>query len=154
MHRLISAGFLAFLSLSVCSAPARAQYNCPVTIRVDEKVTLKATIVEVKRPPTAQLWKMLPTLLFEGPAEVDGGTLKGAIRLTIDGAGDVRLEELRVVQHTKGGKLWLIDPDEIDRVLHARDAQASTRARLREKLGEMLREKEMQKRQAEKPTEK
>ena len=145
MSRLIAAGVLASMCLMVSPPRASAQYNCPVTIHLDEKVALKATIVEVKRPAKAELWKMLPTLLFEGPvADVDStgsGTLKGTIRLTIDGAGDVRLQELRLVRHTKAGKLWLIDPDEFDRIVQAHHAQETTKARLREKLKETLREK-------------
>jgi hypothetical protein len=131
MSRLVAIGLIASVCLVACPLCARAQYDCPVSIQVDKKTVLTTTIVEVKRPPTEQLWKMLPNLLFTGTvADVDSegrGILKGAIRVRINGAGEAHLEELHLVRHTKGGKHWLIAPDELDKILQARRSSAKAR---------------------------
>ena len=127
MSRFISAAFLGFACMIVLPAWASAQYNCAVTIDVKDKVVLKGTIRDVERPPTDELWQILQTLAFDGSvADKDSegrGILKGVIRVKINGAGEVKLEELRLVPNKRDAKSWVIAPDDYARIVKLRKAQ-------------------------------
>src|SRR5262245_62962816 len=88
--------------LGFVSERALAQYRCAVAIELKGKEILKGQIRDVERPPTDQLWDLLKTLSFSPTANAkdlpDSGTatkttLKGELRVTIDGAGSVPLTE-------------------------------------------------------------
>jgi hypothetical protein len=127
MSRFISAVLFGCACLVVLPAWASAQYNCAVTIDVKDKVVLKGTIQDVERPPTEELWQILQTLAFDGSvADKDSegrGILKGVIRVKINGAGEVKLEELRLVQNKRDSKSWVIAPEDYTRIVKLRKAQ-------------------------------
>lgn len=121
MSRLTSAQFLGLAASIVLPGSALAQYNCAVTIDVKDKVVLKGTIRDVERPPTEELWQILQTLAFTGDKEFKG-TLKGQVRVKINGAGEVKLEELQLVPNKRGDG-WVIAPDDFARIVKLRKAQ-------------------------------
>lgn len=121
------AGLIAVVGLGFLAAPDRvaAQYNCAVTIELDGKGILRGTIIDVERPPTEQLWQTLNTLSFSGSAKADPqnparATLKGDLRVIINGAGDVKLNELRLVQNKYNASAWVIAPEDVAQILKLR----------------------------------
>jgi hypothetical protein len=122
MSRFTSALFFGLVAIIALPGLARAQYNCAVTIDVKDKVVLKGTIRDVERPPTEELWQILQTLSFTGDKEFQG-TLKGQIRVKINGAGEVKLEELQLVPNKRDSKSWVIAPDDYAKIVKLRKAQ-------------------------------
>lgn len=123
-----SAGWIAVLGLAVVAAApgrAQAQYNCAVNIEMGGKNVLAGQIRDEKRPSTPQLWELLQTLSFnekeKGLTKENGGlTLKGDVRVIIDGAGQVKLSELRLVPNKFDATAWVIAPEDVARILKIR----------------------------------
>jgi hypothetical protein len=126
--------FLALLGI-VCIATvpgkAIAQYNCAVAIELKGKDVLKGQIRDVERPPTDQLWELLKSLSFSptangndlpDPKSVEETTLKGALKVKINGAGNVELSELKLVRNKLNTSAWVIAPEEVTRILKMRKA--------------------------------
>ena len=135
MHRTTSGiHFLALLGIAcVMTIPGKAiaQYNCAVAIELKGKEILKGQIRDVERPPTDQLWQHLNTLSFSpaedakdlpDPKTVEKTTLKGDLRVKINGAGYVELKEISLVRNKRNAAAWVIAPDDVDRILKMRKA--------------------------------
>jgi hypothetical protein len=120
MSRWIPVLVLGFACLLILPARASAQYLCPVSIDVKDKKVLQAQIRDVERPPTEELWQILQTLAFTGevpePNAEGRAVLKGDIRVKIDGAGEVKLLELRLVPNKRGKNSWVIAPEDFERI--------------------------------------
>src|SRR5690349_9598053 len=110
-------------------AIASAQYNCAVTIEWKGKAILAGEIRDTDRPPTDQLWELLKTLSFApardakdlpDPKAVAQATLKGELRVKINGAGEVPVAELRLVRNPFNPGAWVIAPDEVTRIVRLR----------------------------------
>src|ERR1019366_10363503 len=94
---------------------ADAQYRCAVAVEIKEKAVLQGQIRDVERPPTDQLWELLRTLSFSPTKEgrelpdlnaVEQATLKGKLRVAVNGAGDVELTELHLVRNKFNNSAW------------------------------------------------
>ena len=117
--------------LAAMPAEASAQYNCPVAIELKGDKILNGQIRDEQRPSTARLWELLNSLSFSPdngfkglPEEktVGKATLKGELRVTIDGAGDVALKELNLVRNKYNAEAWVIAPADVTRILGMRKA--------------------------------
>jgi hypothetical protein len=130
----IGGPFLALLGI-VCVAMVPgtvvAQYNCAVAIEHKGKDILKGQIRDVERPPTDQLWELLKTLSFSptangndlpDPKSVEKTTLKGTLKVKINGAGNVELSELNLVRNKLTKTAWVIAPEDVIRILKMRKA--------------------------------
>ena len=120
----------------VMAMPSRvfAQYRCAVAIELKGKAILKGEIRDVERPPTNQLWELLQSLSFSAtengkdvpdPKTVDRVTLKGELRVKVNGAGQVQLEELRLVRNKLNASAWVIAPEDVTRILKMRKTPGS-----------------------------
>jgi hypothetical protein len=112
---------------------ANAQYRCAVVIELKGAAVLRGQIRDVERPPTDELWKMLETLSFSptkdgkdmaDPKSVEQTTLKGELRVKVNGAGEVDLKELRLVRNKNNAEAWVIAPEDFTRILKMRKASA------------------------------
>lgn len=124
--------FLGFAGILAAPGTVHAQYNCAVAIELKGKDILKGTIRDTERPPTDQLWEMLKSLSFSAtasgkdlpdPKTVEKTTLKGALRVKINGAGNVELKELTLVRNRFNSAAWVIAPDEVTRILKMRKGE-------------------------------
>jgi hypothetical protein len=124
MSRFIPALFVGCFCLVVLPGKASAQYQCPVSIDVKDKKVLQAEIRDVERPPTEELWQILQTLAFTGsvpePDAEGRSILKGDIRVKINGAGEVKLDELRLVRNKRDKKTWVIASEDFERIVKLR----------------------------------
>jgi hypothetical protein len=118
---------------AVASMPtlAVAQYRCAVAIDLKGKTVLAGEIRDVERPPTDELWKLLKTLSFSpgkdgadlpDPKVTEKATLKGELRVKVNGAGQVALTELRLVRNPFNDAAWVIAPEDVTRILALRAA--------------------------------
>lgn len=122
---------LAIVCVAAVPGTASAQYNCAVAIELKGKEILNGQIRDVERPPTDQLWDHLRTLSFSptanakdlpDPKTVEKTTLKGELRVKIDGAGNVELSELNLVRNKRNTSAWVIAPEDVLRILKMRKA--------------------------------
>ena len=133
MRRNVLGGSLVLLVgitfLAALPATADAQYRCAVAIEIKGKPVLQAQIRDVERPPTDELWDLLKSLSFSptkdgkdlpDPTTNEQTTLKGDLRVTINGAGNVELTELRLVRNKLSTSAWVIAPADVTRILKMR----------------------------------
>ena len=120
---------LGIACLAAMPAKASAQYNCPVAIELKGDKILIGQIRDEQRPSTARLWELLNTLSFSPdkgfkdlPEEetIGKATLKGELRVKIDGAGDVALKELNLVRNKYNAEAWVIAPADVTRIIRMR----------------------------------
>ena len=132
MNRLVLSIVAAAIVL-VAPRPAAAQYLCPVGIELNGKKVLAAQIRDTERPSTDVLWQLLMTLSFSptedgktlpNAADAKATTLKGKVRVQINGAGEVSLGELGLVQNRNNAGAWVIAPGDVTRILEMRKASA------------------------------
>jgi hypothetical protein len=126
---ILFASALAVAYLALSPGLVRAQYNCGVAIELKGKAVLKGQIRDTQRPRTDQLWELLKTLSFSpteagkvvpDPKAEDRATLKGELQVKINGAGQVKLEELRLVRNKYDATAWVIAPEEVTLILNIR----------------------------------
>jgi hypothetical protein len=134
MHNRIGVLLASALGLCLCllaTPEARAQYRCAVGIELKGKTILAGQIRDTERPETDQLWELLKTLSFSptsaakdlpDPKTAERATLKGDLRVKVDGAGQVQLEELRLVRNKFDPTAWVIAPEDVTRILKLRKA--------------------------------
>jgi len=122
---------VGIVCIAAIPGQAMAQYNCAVSIELKGKTILSGGIRDVERPPTDQLWETLHTLSFSpaasakdlpDPQTVEKTTLKGDLRVKINGAGHVELTELNLVQNKFNTSAWVIAPEDVTRILKMRKA--------------------------------
>lgn len=120
---------LSIAGLAAVPGHAVAQYRCAVAIELKGKTILAGEIRDTERPSTEELWDILRTLSFSAtkdgrdlpdPKAVDQTTLKGALRVKVNGAGEVQLEELRLVRNKFNTSAWVIAPEDFARILKMR----------------------------------
>ena len=110
---------------------AAAQYRCAVSIELKGKTVLQGEIRDTERPSTDQLWDLLKTLSFSpaskskdlpDPQSVERATLKGGLRVKVNGEGQVELKEISLVRNKRSTDAWIIAPDDVARILKMRNA--------------------------------
>lgn len=124
--------FLSGTCMLALPGVAEAQYRCGVAIELKGKAILQGTIRDVERPPTDELWELLKTLSFApnksakdvpDPTVAETTTLKGDLRVTINGAGHVDVKELGLVRNKYAPETWQIAPAEVTRILKLRKVE-------------------------------
>jgi hypothetical protein len=132
---MIDVHFFAIFGIAFIAAipgKAIAQYNCAVAIELKGKEILKGQIRDVERPPTDQLWELLKSLSFSptpnakdlpDPKSTEKTTLKGHLRVKINGAGNVEMSELNLVRNKLNTSAWVIAPEDVTRILRMRKAE-------------------------------
>jgi hypothetical protein len=121
---------LTIACLTALPSQCYAQYNCPVKIELQGKALLEGLIRDTERPPTDVLWEInLQTLSFSPAKDAKGlpdpktkgeAKLAGDLSVVIDGAGQVRLKELRLVRNKFNSSAWVIAPEDFKRILQLR----------------------------------
>src|SRR2546425_10932828 len=107
--------FLGVVWLATFPGQVDAQYRCAVAIELKGKAVLQGEIRDTERPSTKQLWDLLKTLSFSAtkdgkdlpdPKSVETATLKGELRVKINGAGQVELKEITLVRNKLSTEAW------------------------------------------------
>ncbi len=110
---------------------AVAQYQCAVAIELKGKAVLKGEIRDTERPSTDQLWELLKSLSFSPTKDgkdlpsaksAEQATLKGEIRVKVNGAGEVALRELGLVRNQFNPDAWVIAPADVALIIKMRKA--------------------------------
>jgi len=135
-RRIMSTFFVLILGtiiLAAMAAPADAQYRCAVAIQLKGKDVLKGEIRDTEPPSTDLLWELLHSLSFSPTDEAKGvpelkwvekSTLTGELHVSINGAGSMKLKELRLIPNKRNPDAWVIEPSEVTRILQMRKAQS------------------------------
>jgi hypothetical protein len=57
------------------------------------------------------------------PEAVEKTTLKGEVRVIINGAGNVEVAELNLVRNKRNTSAWVIAPEDVEKILKVRKAK-------------------------------